>query len=91
MAACAVIGIPSDQWGETVHAAVVLQGRARTSRQKDLIVHCKSLIAGYKCPTQRRPSCDALPLSGAGKVLKTKLREPFWHGREPPSGLIGEQ
>jgi acyl-CoA synthetase (AMP-forming)/AMP-acid ligase II len=25
---------------------------------------------------------DALPLSGAGKVLKTKLREPFWRGQE---------
>ena len=45
------------------------------------MAHCKSLIAGYKSPR----SIDftlALPLSGAGKVLKTKLREPFWQGRD---------
>ena len=46
-----------------------------------LIAHCKALIAGYKCP-RSVDFVDALPLSGAGKVLKTKLREPFWQGRE---------
>jgi acyl-CoA synthetase (AMP-forming)/AMP-acid ligase II len=46
----------------------------------DLIAHCKTLIAGYKCP-RSVDLVDALPISGAGKVLKTKLREPFWRGR----------
>ena len=49
-----------------------------------LIAHCKTLIAGYKCP-RSVDFVDALPLSGAGKVLKTKLREPFWQGRERAS------
>ncbi len=80
VAACAVIGIPSDQWGESVHAVVVRKPGNAVSAE-DLIVHCKSVIAGYKCP-RSVDFTDALPLSGAGKVLKTKLREPFWQRRE---------
>jgi acyl-CoA synthetase (AMP-forming)/AMP-acid ligase II len=80
VAACAVIGIPSDQWGVAVHAAVVRKPGQDASAE-ELIAHCKSLIAGYKCP-RSVAFTDALPLSGAGKVLKTKLREPFWHGRD---------
>ena len=45
-----------------------------------LIAHCKALIASYKCP-RSVDFVEALPLSGAGKVLKTTLREPFWAGR----------
>jgi long-chain acyl-CoA synthetase len=46
-----------------------------------LIEHCKARIAGYKCP-RGVDFVAELPLSGAGKVLKTKLREPFWEGRQ---------
>ncbi|MBL0296604.1 MAG: long-chain fatty acid--CoA ligase [Betaproteobacteria bacterium] len=80
VAACAVIGIPSAQWGEAVHAVVVRKSGQDVS-DAELIAHCKSLIAGYKCP-RSVDFIDALPISGAGKVLKTKLREPFWQGRE---------
>ena len=75
----AVIAIPSDQWGEAVHAVVVLK-EGSAVQAADLIAHCKGLIAGYKCP-RSIDFVDVLPLSGAGKVLKTKLREPFWQGR----------
>jgi len=79
VAACAVIGIPNEQWGESVHAVVVLKpGHAGDA--EGLIAHCKDLIAGYKCP-RSVDFVEALPLSGAGKVLKTTLREPFWAGR----------
>ena len=79
VAACAVIGIPNEQWGESVHAVVVLKpGHAGDA--EGLIAHCKALIAGYKCP-RSVDFVEALPLSGAGKVLKTTLREPFWAGR----------
>ena len=80
VAACAVIGIPSEQWGETVHAAIVLKP-GHTASADEIVAHCKGLIAGYKCP-RSVAFVDALPLSGAGKVLKTKLREPFWVGRQ---------
>jgi acyl-CoA synthetase (AMP-forming)/AMP-acid ligase II len=63
-----------------VHAVVVRKPGQDVSAEA-LIAHCKTLIAGYKCP-RSVAFVDALPMSGAGKVLKTKLREPFWQGRE---------
>jgi acyl-CoA synthetase (AMP-forming)/AMP-acid ligase II len=80
VAACAVIGIPSERWGEAVHAVVVCGANAEVSPEA-LIEHCRTLIAGYKCP-RSVTFVDALPLSGAGKVLKNQLRQPFWQGRE---------
>lgn len=76
VAAVAVIGIPSEAWGEAVHAAVVLKPE-QTLTLDALAAHCKTLIAGYKCPRSMEV-IPALPLSGAGKVLKTELRKPFW-------------
>jgi long-chain acyl-CoA synthetase len=76
VAASAVIGIPSQEWGEAVHAVVVLKP-GHTLSAAELITHCKGLIASYKCPRSVE-MVDALPLSGAGKVLKNQLREPYW-------------
>ena len=47
-----------------------------------LIDHCRQAIAGYKVPKAVTFRDEPLPLSGAGKVLKTELRKPFWEGRE---------
>ena len=76
VAACAVIGVPDDEWGERVHAVVVLHPGA-TLELADLRAHCKERIAGYKCPRSLEV-VDALPLSGAGKVLKRELRARHW-------------
>lgn len=77
----AVIGIPHDEWGETVHAIVVLhEGQSVT--EEELILHCRELIAGYKLPKGVTFRGEPLPLSGAGKVLKTELRKPYWEGRD---------
>lgn len=76
VAACAVIGIPSERWGESVHAVVVLKPGEELSGE-ELIAHCKTLIAGYKCPRSVEVR-DELPMSGAGKIQKNKLREPHW-------------
>lgn len=84
VAMCAVIGIPDEQWGERVHAAVVLKPGAQASADS-IIEHCKTLIANYKCP-RSVAFLEALPLSGAGKILKTKLREPFWKGQQRSVG-----
>jgi acyl-CoA synthetase (AMP-forming)/AMP-acid ligase II len=43
--------------------------------------HVKTLIAGYKAPRSMEIA-DALPLSGAGKVLKRELRQKYWHGND---------
>jgi len=77
VAECAVIGIPHESWGEQVHAIVRLkEGYSLTAQ--DLVDHCKSLIAGYKCPKSVEFREEPLPLSGAGKILKKDLRAPYW-------------
>lgn len=80
VASCAVIGIPSDEWGEAVHAVVVLRPE-QTLGLDGLIAHCRQTIAGYKVP-RSLSVMTALPISGAGKVLKTDLRKPYWEGRD---------
>jgi long-chain acyl-CoA synthetase len=77
VAASAVIGIPSEQWGEAVHAVVVLKPGAAKFSPDELRTHCKNLIAGYKCPRSVEFR-DALPMSAVGKVTKNVLREPYW-------------
>jgi long-chain acyl-CoA synthetase len=79
IASCAVIGIPSEKWGESVHAVVVLK-QGQDVSEADLIEHCKALIANYKCPRTVEVRTE-LPLSGAGKIQKNKLREPHWANR----------
>ena len=80
VAQCAVIGVPDDKWGERVHAIVVPRP-GRNPAPAELIAHCRRLIADYKCPRSVSFREEALPLSGAGKVLKTELRKPFWVGQ----------
>ena len=80
VASCAVIGVPDDTWGELVHAVLVLKPGATASAEQ-IQDHCRSLIATYKCP-RNVEFVAALPISGAGKVLKSKLREPHWKGHD---------
>ncbi len=77
----AVIGIPSEQWGEAVHAIVVPK-EGLTASAEEIINHCREWIAGYKLPKSVEFRTGPLPLSGAMKVLKKNLREPFWAGRD---------
>ncbi len=75
----AVIGIPSEQWGESVHAVVVLKDGAATSAE-ELIAHCRTLIGGYKCPRSVEFRAEPLPVTAVGKVRKNVLRDPYWMG-----------
>jgi acyl-CoA synthetase (AMP-forming)/AMP-acid ligase II len=79
--ACAVIGIPHEQWGEQVHAEICMREGAQASVE-DIMDHCRLLIAGFKCPKSINFRSQPLPLSGAGKVLKKDLRAPFWQGKQ---------
>jgi long-chain acyl-CoA synthetase len=75
----AVIGVPDERWGERVHAIVVPKRGAKLTAE-DVLEHCRGQIAGYKCPRSVDFRDAPLPLSGAGKVLKRELREPYWKG-----------
>ncbi len=78
---CAVFGIPDEQWGEGVHAVVVPKADADIDPDA-LKAHCKTLIAGYKCPHSIEIRAESLPKSGAGKIQKFELREPYWEGQD---------
>ncbi len=81
----AVIGIPSEEWGEAVHAVVVLRPGAEAG-EEDLIAHCRELIGGYKCPKSVEFRDEPLPVTPVGKVRKNLLRDPWWKGRDRPIG-----
>jgi len=70
----AVIGLPSARWGETVHAVVVLKAGMQAGAES-IQQHCRERIAGYKVPHSVEFRDEPLPVSGAGKVLKTELRK----------------
>ncbi len=77
----AVIGIPSEKWGEAVHAIIVpVEGSSPT--EEELIAHARERIAGYKVPKSVEMRGEPLPLSGAMKVLKRDLRAPYWEGHD---------
>ncbi len=73
VATCAVVGIPDERWGESVHAVVVTRSGVDVS-EAELRDHCRTLIASYKVP-QAITFLDRLPTSGAGKVLKREVVE----------------
>ena len=71
---CAVIGLPHEDLGETVHA-IVVPHEGVTLTAEALVAHCRTLIAGYKVPRSVEIRLEALPLSGTNKILKRQLRE----------------
>jgi acyl-CoA synthetase (AMP-forming)/AMP-acid ligase II len=78
----AVFGIPSEDWGETVHATVVLRPGASLS-EEDVMAFSREHLANYKTPRSVE-FVDELPRTGSGKVLKRLLRAPYWaaHGSQ---------
>ena len=76
----AVFGIPSEEWGELVHAVVVLREGASGDRGRRSRPTPAPHLASYKIPRSISWS-DELPKTGSGKILKRDLRAPFWAGR----------
>lgn len=75
----AVVGVPHEEWGEAVHAEVVLKAGAELSAQ-GLIDHVKGRLGRYKAP-KSIAFVEALPLSAVEKVLRRKVREKYWKNR----------
>lgn len=74
----AVIGVPDDEWGESVKAVIQLRPGAAATVD-DLIAFTADRLAGYKKP-RSIDFVDELPRDAAGKLLKRKIREPYWAG-----------
>ncbi|MGH9032491.1 MAG: class I adenylate-forming enzyme family protein, partial [Acidimicrobiia bacterium] len=77
----AVIGIPDETWGESVHAVIVCK-EGVTITGDEIRAWARERIAGYKVPKSVEFRDEPLPLSGALKILKRELRDPYWEGRE---------
>jgi len=80
----AVFGIPSEEWGESVHAVVV--GRDGVALTPGVIqAHAREHLASYKVP-RSVTFAESLPKTGSGKLLKRELRAPYWAGRTTAVG-----
>lgn len=76
VADAAVFGIPSEEWGEAVHAVVtVYPGQEVTD--DELAAFAREHLAGYKLP-RSFDRMDEIPRSASGKILKRELRAPYW-------------
>lgn len=73
----AVIGVPHEQWGEEVLAVVVLHEAITQLTVSEIQSTLSDTLALHKHPT-RLETIASLPRNPSGKVLKHKLREPYW-------------
>jgi fatty-acyl-CoA synthase len=72
VAACGVVAKEDERWGETPIAFVELKpGKEATA--EDLIAHCKSLLASFKCP--KEIVFEEIPKTSTGKIQKFRLRD----------------
>jgi len=76
----AVIGIPSDRWGESP-LAFIIPVEGTDPSEEDLIEHCRGRLAKFKLPAAVE-RIELIPRNPSGKILKTELRKPYWEGRE---------
>jgi fatty-acyl-CoA synthase len=75
---CAVIGTPSEKWGETPTAIIVLR-EGQTATAEEIIAFSREHLAHFKCPTAV-DFVEALPRTATGKLQKFVLRERYWAG-----------
>lgn len=73
VAQVAVVAAPDATWGERVHAFVHLRAGASLDHA-GLVAHCRTRIAGYKCPKSISFEATPLPVSAVGKIRKDVLR-----------------
>ena len=75
----AVFGVPDEEWGERVHAALQVRD-GETLTRDEVTAFCREHMAGYKVPREVSFH-DVFPRDAAGKLLKRQLRDPHWAGR----------
>jgi long-chain acyl-CoA synthetase len=82
VADAAVFGIPDDDAGEQIKATVQpAEGvEVGPELEQELIAFCLDNLAKYKVP-RSIDFLDDFPRTATGKLLKRKLRDPYWAGR----------
>ena len=76
----AVIGIPSERWGESP-LALIIPVEGTDLSDEELIEHCRERLARFKLPSAVE-RVSAIPRNPSGKILKTELRKPYWEGHD---------
>jgi acyl-CoA synthetase (AMP-forming)/AMP-acid ligase II len=76
----AVIGVPSERWGEAVKA-VIVPAPGESPSGEAVMQWVRQRIAGYKVPKSVE-FVDALPRNASGKVLRRELRDRYWAGQD---------
>ena len=76
IAQSAVVGIPHEEWGEAIHAEIILKKDAKVTKE-ELKEYCKKKIGRYKAP-KTISFVNELPLTVVGKVLRRNIREKYW-------------
>lgn len=77
------IGVPNEEWGEEVKSVVQLHPGMAGSDElaEELIEFAKVRLAGFQCP-RSVDFAEDLPRLPAGKIVRHKVRAPYWEGRE---------
>jgi fatty-acyl-CoA synthase len=73
---CAVVGVPSEKWGETPKALIVLR-EGQQATEEEIIDFSREHLAHFKCPTSVE-FVDALPRTATGKLQKFIIRDRYW-------------
>ncbi len=84
VAEVAVVGVPDERWGEAVKAVVVVRPGEELG-EAEVVAACDARLATYKKPRSVDFVAE-LPKTGSGKIMRRRIRDRYWDGRERSVG-----